>query len=152
MSACGPAWFEWLPAWLELVVITGTAIFGLWTFHRQARVRRAEWLQALYRQFFEDDRYKAIRRHLDYKSAEFQAFVDACNEGRDCDSAFEEPLVDYLNFFEFVANLSKMEQMTDQEVKALFEYYLQNLAESEPLVRYIGDNGFEALAALLKRR
>src|SRR5207247_10403339 len=36
-----------------------------------------------------------------------------------------EPFVLYLNFFEFVASLWKLEQLSLREIKMLFQYYIE---------------------------
>ncbi len=56
-----------------------------------------------------------------------------------------EPLVDYLNFFEFVASLWKLRQLKIKEVEMMFEYYIRNLAEKPEIVRFIEREGFERL-------
>ena len=41
--------------------------FALLTYARSVRTRRAEWLASLHEKFFESDRYREIRRVLDYR-------------------------------------------------------------------------------------
>jgi hypothetical protein len=60
-----------------------------------------------------------------------------------------EAFVDYLNFFEFVASLWKMRQLSKREIGMIFEYYLLNLKEHEFAMNFIRQNSFENLEALV---
>jgi hypothetical protein len=60
-----------------------------------------------------------------------------------------EELDDYLNFFEFIASLEKMKQLTLDQVKMVFEYYISRITKHEFLLDYISDQGFENLNTLL---
>ena len=56
--------------------------FALWTYRNSVKTRRAEWLASLHEKFFERDRYKDIRRVLDYRSEpEYSNLVRAIADG-----------------------------------------------------------------------
>ena len=123
------------------------ALFAGWTYWRNARTRRAEWLFSLYQKFFEGAHYKNVRFILDYQpEPEFSSLKEAVEEDR-ADQQVEQ-LVDYLNFFEFTARLWHSRQLTLNEIDGLFNYYLGNLTKHD-FVREFLKKGFEALQALL---
>jgi hypothetical protein len=62
-----------------------------------------------------------------------------------------EELVDYLNFFEFVASLWKLNQLELDEISMLFEYYVLRLRDHGFLIAFIRENGFENLSDLIER-
>lgn len=127
-------------------LIAGT--LAVWTFWRTAKVRRAEWLSTLHSKFYESDKYKEIRRILDYDSEpELKKLREAIESGADNDLV--EKLVDYLNFFEFVAALCQLGQLRTTEVKMLFQYYLSLLCKHEFVRNFIRQEDFENLDLLL---
>lgn len=69
---------------------------------------------------------------------------------RGVETDLTEALVDYLNFFEFVASLWKLKQLSRREILMLFEYYLKRINDHQFVVGYIEKEGFESLAELLK--
>ena len=122
---------DWnLAANVATVVGAIAAIIGggiaLWTFMRTKQTRRAEWLASLHKQFFEEERYVRVRRVLDYRSE-----PDYSNLKVAVSAEQHHDLVDefyrYLNFFEFLASLKKLKQISDEEILALFEYDLAML-------------------------
>ena len=123
-------------------ILSLIGIFIAWTTFRQnTKLRRAEWLRSLFEKFYESDHYKDIRSKID--STTIQHDVSG-------NSLLEEKLVDYLNFFEFIASLWKLKQLKKNEVLMLFDYYLKNINRLDFLKLYISNYGFENLAALLK--
>jgi len=134
-------------------VSTLAAIFATWNYWRNARTRRAEWLFTLYQKFFEEDHYKRMRRVLDYGMHHDLQKLRASIDGSAPDPDLEEELVDYLNFFEFVAGLQQSRQLTPDEVDRLFNYYLRILKSTRLgfVRKYVCDQGFEQLSALLDK-
>ncbi|PWT71389.1 MAG: hypothetical protein C5B59_18190 [Bacteroidetes bacterium] len=112
------------------------------TFRQNARIRRAEWLRSLFEKFYETDHYRQIRSIMDNGRIESEV---AGNEQLD------DKLVDYLNFFEFIASLWKLKQLSLQEVLLLFDYWLGLIKGSNYLDAYLKKYGFENLALLLTR-
>ena len=122
--------------------------FSIYIWWRTAKTRRAEWLYSLYAKFFEDGYYKKIRLVLDYRPPEELALLyKGLEEGSYPELC--EQLVDYLNFFEFIAGLWTMRQLTIQEIRMLFEYYLKLLPSHTPVMHFIETQGFENLCRLV---
>lgn len=138
---------DWLGGAQFLVIAVG-AIVGLATYNRDTKLRRAEWVYRLYQQFYESDRFKPIRRLIDYEP---ENEIKALREdiGRDAGTDLHEALVDYLNFFEFIAIQIKNKNLNRNEVLDMFDYYVRRLRDHDFLVSYIRSNGFENLDALL---
>ena len=128
MPVGGP--LEWPKTVTDIVfhvVSVVATLVALATYRRSARTRRAEWLLSLHHKFFESSRHQTIRRILDYRPRqELSDLVAGITSGEWTDDV--ERLYDYLNFFEFVAHLWKLKQITKAEVLSLFEYYLRNIA------------------------
>ena len=127
---------------IALWILSLIGIFIAWTTFRQnTKLKRAEWLRSLFEKFYESDHYKDIRSKID--GTTIQQDVSG-------NSQLEEKLVDYLNFFEFIASLWKLKQLKKNEVLMLFDYYLKNINRLDILKLYIRNYGFENLAAFLK--
>jgi hypothetical protein len=139
---------------LPQLVAVVAALLALVTYRRNAKTKRAEWLLTLHAKFFEAPNYKRIRSILDYEQPELATLRERVSSG-DYDD-LSELLVDYLNFFEFIASLWKLGQLEIEEVALLFEYYLNNLAAHRFIADYIATYGFDnlkdLLASLARRR
>ncbi len=124
------------------------APFAYLTYLQSVRTRRAEWLSSLHESFFESERYRQIRRVLDYKpESEYNQLVQAVANGT------HSPLIDefyrYLNFFELLSSLRGLGEISDDEIIALFEYDLRMLKEHDFIISDLPDQGFERLSKLL---
>src|SRR5256885_1072660 len=94
-----------------LVAILGFPL-ALFTYYRSVRTKRAEWLASLHEKFFESDRYTNIRRVLDYHvEPEYAELASAVMTQRHHHLADE--LYRYLNFFELLAGLRALKQISD---------------------------------------
>lgn len=133
---------------LETGLLALGFLIAAWTLLKNTRVRRAEWLASLYERFYLNVDFKRTRALLDYDSPERTKLLE-CLETEPENASALEPLVDYLNFFEFVASLWKLKQLKTKEVKMMFEYYIKNLAESRELMNFIRKEGFERLEELI---
>jgi hypothetical protein len=136
---------------LELIKVLLTAVaagLALYTFWRNLKVRRAEWLASLYERFYLNADFKKIRAILDYDTPE-RAKLLKCLETEPENASALEPLVDYLNFFSFVASLWKLRQLKTGEVKMMFEYYIKNLARFPELMNFMRREGFKRLEELI---
>jgi gamma-glutamylcyclotransferase (GGCT)/AIG2-like uncharacterized protein YtfP len=89
-----------------------------------------------------------MRGVIDYQSQELRT-IETCVAADQREPLVEE-LVDYLNFFEFVSSLWKANQLKPEEVKMLFNYYLQPLATLPFLKAFIHEYDFDNLEALLE--
>ena len=96
-----------------------------------------------------------MRRTLSKKSGTYST-VKAANRRRSKPSFVDEDakFTDYLNFFEFVAVLSKSRQLGKAGVEGLLGYYLDCLAKSARVRTYVAnrENGYEELDRLLRER
>ncbi len=135
---------------IKVLLAAGAGGFALYTFWRNQKVRRAEWLASLYERFYLNPEFRKTRALLDYDSAERTDLLRSLETDPENWSALE-PLVDYLNFFEFVASLWKLRQLKIKEVEMMFEYYIRNLAEKPEIVRFIEREGFERLRELIRK-
>lgn len=137
---------------LQTILVAASIVGGIFaviTYWRNIRLRRAEWLFNLYQKFFEEPNYKKMRSILDYrKEPEFSKLRSAL--ARDSRHQLVEDLVDYLNFFEFVAGLWQLGQITLLELRMVFDYYLNNLASIDFVQEFVKTQGFESLANLLR--
>jgi hypothetical protein len=139
--------FDWLEI-LGLLIGVFVAAWGVWTYRRAVVTRHAEWLHSLYSKFYEESHYKKTRRLLDYGPAdELQRVYDGLRQG---DAELSEPIVDYLNFFEFIAGLWVMGELSTEEIRHLFDYYLRLIARHPPILEFVATQGFENLVRLLK--
>ena len=128
------------------VIQTGSSIAGItaafWAlrvYHSNSRRERARWAEDLYSRFYEKEGLKQVRDMLD---------CDAGNARVAQLVADESPAwTDYLNFFEFVAYLQESKQLSQQDVEALFSYYLECLKKHPEVAAYVRDQtkGYENL-------
>lgn len=131
-----------------LVAIVGAPLAYL-TYRRSVKTKRAEWLQSLHGKFFETERYTAIRRVLDYsEEPTYSALAGAVASGT------HHPLADelwrYLNFFELLAGLKQLGQISDKEIVRLFDYDLRLIQRQEFIMKALDPEGFDGLAHLLR--
>ena len=124
--------------YLSFLFSVASILVATLTYHRNMRLKRAEWLRSLFEKFYETERYKAVRFRLDNPEALQKQGLE------------EEMLVDYLNFFEFIASLHKLGQIRKEEVLMLFRYYLKLIENQGDIRTYIAENGFGNLDGLLK--
>lgn len=120
------------------------------TYIRSVQVRRAEWLHTLYRSFYEQHTYDEMRRILDYKGSNFDTLIEQLSDNTDQQHTLREKLVDYLNFFEFIASLWQIGQLETREILMLFDYYIRYLSHNETIRDYVRLHGFEGLNLLIE--
>jgi len=144
------ALLEWLKALGGVVALVGLAV-ALVTYRRSVRTRRAEWLASLHEKFFESDRYREVRRVLDYHSEpEYLELANAVAAGTH--HPLGDELYRYLNFFELLAGLRLLGQISDEEIVGLFDYDLRLIKQHEFVANALNPQGFERLAALLESK
>lgn len=138
---------------LPTVAILFTAIGGfatLFVYFRNSQLKRSEWLYSLFEKFFYESKYAEIRRIIDYAHPDdLIRLSDNINAPGDHD--LEEKLVDYLNFFEFIANLWLLKQVPINEISMMFDYYIRRLDDHDFIKKYIDKNGFEGVAKLVQK-
>lgn len=121
------------------------------SYRMSVRLKRAEWLQKLYQQFYETDRYKETARILDYRPEKEISNLHARLEDLTRDDLADN-LWEYLNFFEFAAGLLKLKQITQKDLNLLFQYPLQRIAADDMIMARLHPEGFENLYELLCKR
>jgi len=143
--------FQWIQAGFYFVAVVG--IWLSWkTFKANQRIRRAEWLRSLFEKFYEADKYKDVRRWLDFEDLRQRELGnDISHIQNDSEHLKEEKLADYLNFFEFIAALEKLKQLSLKEIKLLFAYYLDRIKQTSICVEYIRAGNYRNLSNLLER-
>lgn len=129
-----------------IAVLGGSAAF--FQYRQSVRTRRAELLSSLHEKFFESGRYEEVRQLLDYpEQPGYAALQSAVTLGTFHPLANE--LYRYLNFFELLASLRILGQISDKEILALFEYDLKLLTSHRFIVDVLKAQGFERLPQLL---
>jgi len=122
---------------------TVAAFWALFVYRNNARRERARWAESLYSRFYVEPDLKKVRDLLDCGPDDPKVAQLVKDEKRD--------FTDYLNFFEFVQYLRASNQLSDEDVKAIFGYYLDCLKKHHVIVAYVKDRGksFEYLRKLL---
>lgn len=143
--------FQWIQATFYFVAVVG--IWLSWkTFKANQRIRRAEWLRSLFEKFYESEKYKDVRRWLDFDDLRQKELGnDISHFQNDAEHLKEEKLADYLNFFEFIAALEKLKQLSLNEIKLLFAYYLDRIKQTSICTEYIRAGNYRNLSNLLER-
>lgn len=119
------------------------AIYAVMVYKRNSRLERAKGVSSLYEKFYERPELKKVRDLLDCETDHEQVNELVLRGQAD--------LADYLNFFQFVAFLESSKQLTTEEIKDMFNYYLQCLKKHGRVRKYIKDNGYKRLDSLLER-
>lgn len=133
---------------LSLIGATVGGSITIYIYYRNSSLRRAEWLYSLFEKFFCGNAYAKVRQILDYdKPEEIESLRRVLESHSDQD--IEEAMVDYLNFFEFIATLYKLQQLTMQELRMVFDYYIRRLGDYPFVMDYLTSQGFEGLAQLI---
>jgi hypothetical protein len=135
-------------------VVSISAIIAVFTYMRNGRLERAKWLSELHEKFFVDEKYGKMRKLLDYKNPEAdyaklsESFPNR-EENNNVDN--EELLVNYLNFFEFIAVLEKRNQLSIGEINDTFGYYISQLRAHKWIVDSLHLYQFKNLPNLVNK-
>jgi hypothetical protein len=127
-----------------------TAVQALRAFRTNLKIRRAEWLSTLHDSFYVRSELKGVRAALDYPGSEHDELLRCIDSDKE-NWVRLEPLIDYLNFFEFIAVLWTMKQLSIEEIKLMFGYYLRRLAGEQKVVEFGREGGFKNLLRLLEK-
>jgi hypothetical protein len=122
-------------------------VVGFRTLAANARLERAKWAVQFHHDFF------AKADHLKFRVALDSEHTDACEickfaeKGKDT-----EEFTNFLNFFELLAYLQASGQLSPEDVKAIFHYYLCRFNKHQDLRKYIAapEYGYNYLDSLLK--
>jgi hypothetical protein len=133
------------------VVVGGIgASITIHIYYRNSQLQRAQWLYSLFEDFFCQSNYAQIRRLIDYNS---QKEVERLRKAltTHSDEQLEEKMVDYLNFFEFIASLWLLRQLSIREICMMFDYYIRRLGDYDFVMDYLAREGFEGLVLLVAK-
>ncbi len=98
----------------------------------------------------ETERYAHVRRVPDYREEPlFTQLGRAVSAGTHL--ALADEFYHYLNFFELMASLNQLGEISDQEIVGLLEYDLSLLSEHRFILDALGAQGFERLPQLLQQ-
>lgn len=134
-----------------------TGVLAIREYRSRNQAEKVKWLFELFEKFYERDTYKAIRKRIDYDNLDDireAARQESQGEARlsDTQKVLLDQFTDHLNFFEMIAYLQQEEQLTRDDIKAMFQYYLTRLLQvdqSSEIRGYIKEQGFENLDRLL---
>jgi hypothetical protein len=132
---------------IKIFILTVGTWVGLCTYKKTAKLKRAEWLRSLYEKFYEQPQYKKIRQAIDYETEDLQKIVFGIENGGETELL--ESFNDFLNFFEFIAVLWKLEQISLDEIRMIFEYYIRRMGDFDFILKYLEEEGFENLKLLI---
>lgn len=129
--------------YIVAAIAAGVAVV---VFYRNSSLERAKWASTLYDKFYGSAGHRSVCDSLDSK-ADNQAVNDIV-------AAETSAFTDYLNFFEYVGFLVKVNQLDYDHVETLFGYYLSCMDRHRSVKNYINnrENSFEELQHLLLRR
>lgn len=136
---------EWIDIIFKALALISVYIAAI-SYRRQRIIRKGEWLKSLFEKFYENPTYKDVRRWLETKELETKI-----NSEDNLVSADDEKFTDFLNFFEFIANLENDHQITTTDALNLFDYYLHQIRNSPVCMQWIHKYGFDKLDGLLKK-
>ena len=137
--------------WIDLVAKLMAGLGGLgffiaaFSYRSQVRIRQAEWLKSLFEKFFENSTYKEVRVWLDYGVLHERLTVADAGQRQQN----EEKFTDFLNFFEFIGVLHSRGHLPLDQVRDVFDYYLERIRVEEDCREWIDKYSFEKLKALL---
>ena len=136
---------EWIDIVIKVMALVGVYIAAL-NYRSQRIIKKGEWLKSLFEKFYENPTYKEVRRWLDNNELENKINADDNSVSDD-----DEKFTDFLNFFEFIANLEEEHQITITDASNLFDYYLKQIKKSTVCIQWIKKYGFEKLDGLLNK-
>jgi hypothetical protein len=133
---------RWI-ATISAVVALLSAVVAWSAVRVTQRSKAADFLFTLHQRFFEEEIYSEFRDLLDDREA--HSHVEAAV------AAESNPLIAFLNFFEFAAYLVKRKVLEKSDVLALFGYYLQLIKRTPAITKYTAkkDKSFSHLNTML---
>jgi hypothetical protein len=152
------AWGAYLSGCGALTLALAAIVAGFLAirdYRTRVLAEKSKWFLQLYEKLFEGGQFKDVRRKLDYGDTdEIKMLIhrDAQSlEFTEAQQAKFDSFTDYLNFFEFIARLKEIGQLTSDDIDATFNYYLLLLTKPRnPEIRqYLKKEGFENLDRLL---
>jgi hypothetical protein len=142
--------FQHWASGIASLVAAGVAVGAYVKYRDSKRLERSKWVLQLYEKFYEQGRLRRIRQDLDCETSTTETIEKLVDDE-------DEDFIDYLNFFEFVSYLRESEQVSDDDVEALFGYYLDCLVDRDRVRKYVFEEdkknrSFEYLGRTLRAR
>ena len=157
-----------LSSWGNYLTGTGTLLLGLiaiWAaiqgvreYRTRVRTERMRLLTEFYEKFYENGVFRQIRRSIDFDRTEpLRRLIEKDQKDRKAkfsmsESKLFDSFTDFLNFFEMMAYMEHERQVAEDEIEAMFGYYLGRMLEvfgKRFLLSYLTSAGFEHLPDLL---
>jgi len=152
------AWGAYLSGCGALALALAAIVAGFLAisdYRTRVLAEKSKWFLQLYEKLFEGGQFKDVRRKLDYGDTdEIKMLIqhdEQSLEFTEAQQAKFDAFTDYLNFFEFIARLKEIGQLTSDDINATFNYYLFLLTKprNPEIRRYLKKEGFENLDKLL---
>lgn len=141
---------NWASAFTFLAALLA-GIFGLFRYLRSERMRQTEQVRELYKMFFESPRYRRIRFVLaNADSPEFAALkTELATPGMPRE--LEAELIDFLNFLEFVAGLTRRGLVAKRDIDWMFSSFIDRVITVDFVRDYILRQEFDELRLAARR-
>jgi hypothetical protein len=141
---------NWASAFTFLAALLA-GIFGLFRYLRSERMRQTEQVRELYKMFFESPRYRRIRFVLANADApEFAALkTELATPGMPRE--LEAELIDFLNFLEFVAGLTRRGLVARRDIDWMFSSFIDRVISIDFVRDYILRQEFDELRLAARR-
>lgn len=151
---------EW-QAFANIILAIAAVIGGVWALFNYQKSRRtaaAHWLHSLYKDFYFEERFAAVRVQLEFHfTKHIEPLIERMNlapeeEVDDKNVETLRNLDGFLNYFEYIAYLEKEKQLKRKDREALFQYWFDLIKSPEhsTLRRYLLQWGYENLVSIGK--
>lgn len=141
---------NWASAFTFLAAFLA-GLFGLFRYIRSERMRQTEQVRELYKMFFESPRYRRIRFVLANQDApEFAALrTELATPGMPRE--LEAELIDFLNFLEFVAGLTRRGLVAKRDIDWMFSSFIERVIAVDFVREYVLRQDFDELRLAARR-
>lgn len=158
-ESLGP--FTWKEVFESLKILFAV-IGGVWAlkvYSGNRKIKRAEWVHNIYRDFYLNKDFAKIRVLLEYRygSTIGPEIVSAVDEKyEDISSKFHEVMIDldnFLNYLDFVAYLYSEGNLKKEDISVSFGWWIENIMKDEYtyLKKYIKKFNYVHLEQILTK-
>jgi hypothetical protein len=134
---------------------TVTTLFLVYAqMNRQRKKEKLELVLALFREFYQNDKFKQIFELIDQENLEAsnEAIFQIVFNGQEFKELREIDFNVYFNFFNSLALLVEENVIESDTVMRVFRYQLEKTFSINPLIQYAEQYGFESVLNLLPNR